>query len=198
MQGNKDPSAYANTPDWCVNLSDRGHEQAKDAIEQIRPLVSGQKVLLYYSPYARSRQTAEHLFPSNADNMYGCEVLLRASDPRLREQEFAGSFQTLTCDGQVVTPFQERKEYGKFFFRFAGGESGADVFDRVGQFMNTLFRDIKHHYSSFQEDGVVVIVAHGLLNRLFLMRWLHWDVETFNASMNPDNADLLVLERSGR
>ena len=39
----------------------------------------------------------------------------------------------------------------------------------------------------------MVITAHGLVNRLFLMRWLHWTPETFARTINPRNCEMLVL-----
>ena len=39
----------------------------------------------------------------------------------------------------------------------------------------------------------MLIVSHGLTNRIFAMRWLHWTPETFNSTANPGNAAAVVL-----
>lgn len=36
----------------------------------------------------------------------------------------------------------ERLRYGRFFYRFPSGESGADVYDRITILENHLLRDI--------------------------------------------------------
>ena len=35
---------------------------------------------------------------------------------------------------------QARAKFGRFWYRFQNGESGADVYDRVGNFFGTLTR----------------------------------------------------------
>ena len=50
--------------------------------------------------------------------------------------------------------------------------SGADVYDRVSTFLETLYRDM-------EKGGCgqnAVIVSHGLFCRLFLTRYYHWSV----------------------
>ena len=52
--------------------------------------------------------------------------------------------------------------------------SGADVYDRVSTFLETLYRDM-------EKGGCgnnAVLVSHGLFCRLFLMRYYHWKVRT--------------------
>ncbi len=64
--------------------------------------------------------------------------------------------------------FEERQQVGKFFYRFPCGESGADVYDRVSGFLETLFRHFERKDMAARN---VVIVTHGLFIRLFLMRY---------------------------
>ena len=44
------------------------------------------------------------------------------------------------------------------------------------------------------EDMAIVVVAHGLTLRLFLMRWFQFDVEEFEETHNPPNASVIVME----
>ena len=41
----------------------------------------------------------------------------------------------------------------------------------------------------------VVIVTHGLALRLFLMRWFQWSVHDFELSRNPDNCELIIMNK---
>lgn len=72
----------------------------------------------------------------------------------------------------------ERERVGHFYYRFPRGESGADVYDRVSTFMDSVNRCYRHDPVRFDN---VVLVSHGLTTRLFLMRFFHWDVETFES-----------------
>ena len=74
------------------------------------------------------------------------------------------------------------------------------MYARVTSFVSTLFRD--HGFgrprraadAPWEHDNVV-IVTHGLTLRLLLMRYFQWSVRTFEETLNPDNACLVVLER---
>lgn len=57
---------------------------------------------------------------------------------QLREQDF-GNFQD---PGGKKKELAERLEFGRFFYRFPNGESGADVYDRITIFEDHLVRDI--------------------------------------------------------
>ncbi len=50
---------------------------------------------------------------------------------QLREQDF-GNFQ----DSDMAMNMRERQRFGRFYYRFPNGESGADVYDRL-----TIFED---------------------------------------------------------
>ena len=83
-----------------------------------------------------------------------------------------------------------RDAYGHFFYRFAQGESGADVYDRAGAFLESLWRSFERP----DHPPNVLIVTHGLTMRLFCMRWLHWSVAEFESLSNPGNAETRTLE----
>ena len=95
---------------------------------------------------------------------------------------------------------KERRKVGSFYYRFLTGErsvafclfvilsvylsvtssvcthSGADVYDRVSTFLETLYRDM-------EKGGCgdnALLVSHGLFCRLFLTRYFHWRVSTVN------------------
>ena len=57
--------------------------------------------------------------------------------------------------------------------------------------MDSLWRSFKNN--DLGKGAVVLVVGHGLSNRLLCMRWFHWPPEVFNISYNPDNCKFLVL-----
>ena len=101
-------------------------------------------------------------------------------EPRLREQDW-GNWQDRD-DVRLQKAY--RDAYGHFFYRFAQGESGADVYDRVGGFLESLYRS----FEAPDHPPNVLLVTHGLAMRLFCMRWFHWTVAEFESLSNPGNA----------
>jgi broad specificity phosphatase PhoE len=71
------------------------------------------------------------------------------------------------------------------------GESGADVYDRVTTFLDTMYRDFEKN--NYPEN--TLIVSHGLTIRLFLMRWFHWSVEEYESKHNPKNREIIVMKK---
>jgi broad specificity phosphatase PhoE len=84
-------------------------------------------------------------------------------------------------------------EVGNFAPFSCPGESGADVYDRVSTWLETLYREME--FGLITPDTTLLLVTHGLTARLILMRWYHWSVEAFEETYNPGNAQLMVMER---
>ncbi|MFF9376740.1 histidine phosphatase family protein [Streptomyces griseoluteus] len=183
--GNVDDSVYEREPDHALALTDRGREQAEETGRHLREIFGDERVSVYVSPYRRTHETLD-AFRLDPD-------LIRVrEEPRLREQDW-GNWQERD-DVRLQKAY--RDAYGHFFFRFPQGESGADVYDRVGGFLESLFR-------SFEEPDHppnVLLVTHGLAMRLFCMRWFHWTVADFESLSNPGNAEvrMLVLGEDGK
>lgn len=55
-----------------------------------------------------------------------------------------------------------RKAYGRFWFRFMNGESGADVYDRATAFWESVFRSMDNTNSDIRFRNYVII-THGLM-----------------------------------
>ena len=81
-----------------------------------------------------------------------------------------------------------RRKHGWFYYRFRGGESPADCYDRTSSFLESMMRQIERKQASR-----VLIVTHGLTIRCFVMRFLHLSVEEFDALANPANCDVVTL-----
>lgn len=181
-EGNVDHNIYATTPDYEVNLTALGKEQALAAGKEIKELVGNESVWCYVSPYARTRQTYYGIRVSLED-----QLVKTVEDPRLREQDFGH----LTLPEPRDEIIQKRDLFGTFYYRMPDGESGADVFDRISTFLETMHRDFDK--ASFADN--VVIVTHGLALRMFLMRWFHMTVEEYECLKNPANCQIVIMVR---
>ncbi|MFF8993964.1 histidine phosphatase family protein [Streptomyces sp. NPDC014983] len=183
--GNTDDSVYEREPDHALALTELGRRQAEETGEHLRELFGSERVSVYVSPYRRTHETlrAFRLDP---------DLIRVREEPRLREQDW-GNWQDRD-DVRLQKAY--RDAYGHFFFRFPQGESGADVYDRVGGFLESLFRS----FEAPDHPPNVLLVTHGLAMRLFCMRWFHWTVAEFESLSNPGNAEMrmLVLGEDGR
>lgn len=167
--------------------------KAEEAGMKLRSLLRPDDTLHFFtSPYRRTRETTEGIlnaltssnptpspFPRNTIKVY--------EEPRLREQDF-GNFQP--CSAEMSRMWQERADYGHFFYRIPNGESAADAYDRVSGFNESLWR-------SFGEDdfaSVCVLVTHGLMTRVFLMKWYHFSVEYFEDLRNVNHCEFVVMK----
>lgn len=173
---------YETIPDYALDLTEDGRVQALAAGNEINAIIQTESVHAYISPYARTRQTFEGI-----QSIMGENIVKSIEDPRLREQDW-GHLRHPDVNKEIV---QERDSFGTFFYRIKDGESGADVFDRISTFLETLHRDFKK--ADYPQN--CLIVTHGLTLRLFLMRWFHWSVEEFETLHNPKNCQVVVLNK---
>lgn len=187
-QGNVDHRTYATVPDHQVPLTLRGRAQAREAGRKIaEAMPASSRLFFYYSPYRRSRETVHGIRSVLPETM----VRGAQEEVQLREQDF-GNFQDESGRKHEKA---ERLRFGRFFYRFPNGESGADVYDRITIFEDHLVRDM--NAGRFSGDTCLCLVTHGLALRIFLMRWFHWTVDEFLSVYNPSNATPVVMKRIG-
>jgi broad specificity phosphatase PhoE len=186
-QGNADAAIRATVPDHSLQLTDKGHAEAQGAGKKLAALFAGEPLRVYLSPYRRTRQTWESIQLGAEPTL---NVAKQTEDPRLREQDF-GHLRPAEAHRQID---QERDHFGTFFYRIKDGESGADVYDRISIFLDSLWRD----FEKPEYPPNTLIVTHGLTIRLFMMRWFHWSVERFENLRNPRNAEHYVMEVPNR
>jgi len=188
-EGNVNKQIYKEKPDYALGLTDVGRAQAIQVGKDLRLMLGSKVPQFYISPFWRTRETFLGIRKAwNPDKETGYDIFTNFyEDPRLREQEWHGS---LPIDGYDNNAETERDAYGHFYYRFDGGESCADVFDRVSDFLNTLHRDFEKN--NFPEN--CVIVTHGMTLRVFLMRWFHLSVEEFEQYANPKNCECVILK----
>lgn len=193
---NDDRSVGERVQDHKVGLTMKGHGQAQDLGRQLRELGVGYNnpvathsltrarrgtYGVWISPFERSRQTSYDVLDV-LDPTFCC---FKKEDPRIREQEWGH----LRSVGENARIDAERDAYSRFYYRIPDGESGADVFDRVKGFFETLYRD-------FEKDDHpenLVIITHGFTARIMVMAWLHYSVEQFELMDNPVNCGFYVL-----
>ncbi|OAX85020.1 hypothetical protein ACJ72_00612 [Emergomyces africanus] len=194
-EGNKNREIHQSIPDHRVKLTPEGHKQALEAGRRLRALLRPEDTLHFFtSPYRRTRETTEGIlttltsddpspspFPRHTIKVY--------EEPRLREQDF-GNFQP--CSAEMERMWQERADYGHFFYRIPNGESAADAYDRISGFNESLWR-------LFGEDdfaSVCVLVTHGLMTRIFLMKWYHFSVEYFEDLRNVNHCEFVIMKKN--
>ncbi len=181
-EGNADKSQYETVPDYALNLTSEGIEQARQAGRDVKNIIGSEKLHVYLSPYYRTRQTYRYIQESIEAN-----IVKAFEDPRLREHDW-GHLRSPEVNQDII---RERERFSSLYYRIPDGESGADVYDRVSVFLETLHRDF--HKSDYPHN--TLIVTHGMTLRLFLMRWFHWSVEEFENVRNPRNGQVVVMQQ---
>lgn len=194
-EGNKNRDIHQTIPDHRVKLTNEGHRQAQEAGRKLRDLLRpDDKLHFFTSPYRRTRETTEGILESLTSDTpspspFPRDTIKVYEEPRLREQDF-GNFQP--CSSEMERMWLERADYGHFFYRIPNGESAADAYDRVSGFNESLWRQ-------FGEDDfadVCVLVTHGLMARVFLMKWYHWSVEYFEDLRNINHCEFVILKHN--
>ncbi|KAF4547629.1 Histidine phosphatase-like protein 7 [Elsinoe fawcettii] len=195
-EGNLNRDVHQIIPDHRVKLTDEGWKQAHEAGHRLRELLRPDDTIqVYTSPYRRTRETTEGLLSSltastteSGPSPFSRNAIKVYEDPRLREQGF-GNFQP--CSAEMERMWQERADYGHFWYKIPDGESAADAYDRCAGFNESLWR-------SFSEDdfpSVCILVTHGLMARVFLMKWYHFSVEYFEDLRNINHCEFIVMKR---
>ena len=148
-------------PDHRVKLTPEGQSQAEDAGRRLRQFLRPDDTLHFFtSPYRRTRQTTEGILSTLTSDDPSPSPFPRHSikvyeEPRLREQDF-GNFQP--CSAEMERMWQERADYGHFFYRIPNGESAADAYDRISGFNESLWRQ-------FGEDDCASVCVLGKSSR---------------------------------
>ncbi|MGQ9804613.1 MAG: histidine phosphatase family protein [Chlorobiales bacterium] len=181
-EGNVDRRVYGQKPDYTLLLTAKGIEQARSVGKNLKALVQDERIFFYVSPLWRTRMTFEEIIKAFSPAQFHFN-----EEPRLREQEW-GHLRNLE---ECAKTDRERDAFGTFYYRIEDGESGADVYDRVSDFFSSLYRDFQK--SDYPENAV--IITHGMTIRIFLMRWFHWTVEEFETYSNPQNGQMVILEK---
>jgi broad specificity phosphatase PhoE len=165
------------TPDHLVELTEAGHEQARQTGQAIRELF-GVVDCIYTSGYFRTEQTADGLLSA-----YTPEERARirtATNFYIRERDPGYTYDM--TEAEAVTAFPWLAEYwqtfGGFFSRPPGGESLADLAARVDTFLATLERECAGQR--------VLVVAHGGTIRCLRFLLEGWEYEKVSQLLRDD------------
>ncbi|KAF2430155.1 phosphoglycerate mutase-like protein [Tothia fuscella] len=195
-EGNKNRDIHQYIPDHRVKLTPEGILQAEEAGKRLRSMLKPDDTIQFFtSPYRRTRETTNAILttltsdhPSQGPSPFPRHKITVYEEPRLREQDF-GNFQP--CSNEMERMWQERADYGHFFYRIPDGESAADAYDRVSGFNESLWRQ----FGDPDFPSVCVLVTHGLMTRIFLMKWYHWSVEYFEDLRNVNHCEFIVMKK---
>jgi broad specificity phosphatase PhoE len=195
-EGNKNRDIHQYIPDHRVKLTPEGWGQAEDAGRRLKAMLrQDDTIRIFTSPYRRTRETTEGILRTlTADDEetgptpFKREQIKVYEEPRLREQDF-GNFQP--CSIEMERMWQERADYGHFFYRIPDGESAADAYDRISGFNESMWRQ----FGDEDFPSVCILVTHGLMTRVFLMKWYHWSVEYFEDLRNIHHCEFIVMEK---
>lgn len=169
--------------DHAIALSERGHEQAQQVGAELG-VDFVRRALVYVSPYRRARETLADILAGSGLPAEERSQPRIYDDPRLREVEHGY---------EPIEPQEElRKTHGWFYYRFRGGESPADCYDRTSSFLESMMRQVER-----KSADSVLIVTHGLTIRCFVMRFLHLRVEDFDELANPANCAVITIAHQG-
>ncbi|KAH0289773.1 phosphoglycerate mutase-like protein, partial [Aureobasidium sp. EXF-3399] len=196
-EGNKNRDIHQMIPDHRVKLTEEGKKQAEEAGRRLRGMLKPDDTIQFFtSPYRRTRETTEGILSSltseseqDGPSPFPRHTIKVFEEPRLREQDF-GNFQP--CSSEMERMWQERADYGHFFYRIPNGESAADAYDRVSGFNESLWRN----FSDDDFPSVCVLVTHGLMTRVFLMKWYHWSVEYFEDLRNVNHCEFVIMKKN--
>lgn len=169
-----DPTLVGN---HSIPLTSRGVEQARATGAQLGAETL-RSALLYCSPYTRTRQTLRSLLQGANVDPASVRIF---EDPRLRELDHGYE--------PVDEQRQQRGVHGSFYYRYRGGESPADCYDRCCTFLTDLFQQIER-----KANNRVIIVSHSLTIRCLVTRFLHLSVEQFETMRSIPNAAVVTLQ----
>ncbi|MDZ4837335.1 MAG: histidine phosphatase family protein [Candidatus Melainabacteria bacterium] len=168
--------------DYRVPLADDGAAQALQVGRENADFLRLPGTLFYRSPYLRVRQTMDNILLGAGLQEPGGQPAVRVyEDPQLREVEHG--YKSVDEQGPM------RELHGWFCYRYEGGESPADCYDRCASFIESMMQQIRRKPATRQ----VFICTHGLTTRLLVMRFLYLSVEQFEIMENPQNCDVITI-----
>lgn len=168
--------------DHKVPLTSNGKEQARQRGIALSEAGAFENCLAYCSPYKRTRETLAAILDGAKLSREQVKIY---EDPRLREVDHGYS-------DDVDQQQDLRGVHGYFYYRYKGGESPADCYDRTSTFMESMMRQVER--KSAQN---VLVVTHGITIRCFAMRFVHLTVEQYEDLDNPGNCDVVEIANIG-
>jgi broad specificity phosphatase PhoE len=156
--------------DHHVPITDEGRRQAEVTGQALRAEF-GPFDYVYHSGYRRTQETAEHLLAAYTPDER--EAMRVRHHLFLRERDAGWTYDMTTAEAAAAFPWLQGywDTFGRFFARPPGGESFADVAERVYLFLGMLFRD--------RPQQRVLVVSHGGTLRVFRHLLERWTADEF-------------------
>ena len=155
-------------PDHKISLTPEGIMQAKKTGVALRKRF-GTFDYIYHSGYLRTKQTVEHILHAWPEKERK-KIQIR-ENPFIRERDPGYTYDMTEKEAETHFPWLKEywKTFGGFFSRPVGGESLAQVVERVYLFLNMLFHD--------RASKKILIITHGGTIRCFRFLLEHWSYD---------------------
>lgn len=152
-EANVNNDVYYNTPDFKINLTQRGIEQAKCVGQKLsKELDTSSFTLMIHSPFHRAKMTAHYLNEYVNLTMKEC--------PLIYEQLYKPSFASFK--EEYTSYSEEALDFSKYWYKEGGMESINDCYQRAVQFYMLLKTG---YYKHVQQ---LVVVSHGTFLRCLI------------------------------
>ena len=199
-QGNVDNSKYDQYFDSDIELTEKGEADARKSALKIgelwdilhsqrwnRDLIektpNSLKCSMFFSPYTRASQTAKIIAETISKEVEHVEICDMTCSHLLHERRWGSLRQDVLKYKKGDT---RRNQLFQFFNRPENGESFSDAYQRVVLFDMWMNSVTKHQTN--------IVVAHGELNKLYMMHLLGWAIEEFEKYKNPKNGEVFLIE----
>lgn len=182
--------AIRGIPDHKIDLTSEGVRQAQLTGMGLREDF-GTFDYAYHSGYARTIQTLAGIMEAYSPSERA-DMKVRAN-PFIRERDSGHAYDMTKAEAEKSFPYLKEHwdTYGGFFARPPGGESLAQVVERVYLFLGMLFRD--------RARQKVLVTTHGGTKRCFrylLERWNYEQALNWDGGVAPHNCGVTVYRYS--
>jgi broad specificity phosphatase PhoE len=172
-ESNVSREVLSSKPDHLIELSELGTTQAYEAGKRLKSM-NIDCADFFVSPFTRAKHTLREIIKN-------VKPLHIVEDIRLREQD-VGNFIK-----DIPSIKDQRRRHSSFFYRFPDGESAADVYVRVKQFLLDREDEIKRSTNP-------IIVAHAATIKVFKMIMEDATYTDYDAYDKPKNGEIIELE----
>lgn len=179
------------TADHRVPITALGHRQAEAVGRGLRARYTRFDAVIH-SGYARTRETAEGILKAFTDDERAAMTV--SHDLFVRERDTGYGWDMTTAEARAAFPYLQEywSTMGPFFARPPGGESVAQVCERVKMFLDRL---------EAQHAGQrVLVVTHGVTMRAFRYLLEGWDYDQMEQNLRghaSPNASITAYASAG-
>jgi broad specificity phosphatase PhoE len=159
-----------------IPLTELGKLQARASGERLDKLLEIETTTYgYVSPYLRAKETLSEMTKTCAQLEYSNFV----EDVRIRELEY-GSANSDTLEEKAIRKEEMKKIGGPWFYRYPGGESYSDLYNRISNLYNEI---LLHHSMGMMKNGTVVLVCHAHVMACFDVLIQSFPIKTVDHKM---------------